>query len=68
MTKEELAQLESDQRYWQELATLLGWQLHGFTNKSHASFITKKSMGQWVTLPLSGAQRDDIVNAIRGAQ
>ena len=49
------------------LANLLGWQLHGFTFRNHASYITSKVMGQWNILPLSGSQRDDIVKAIKGA-
>jgi len=63
---EEDRQLQEELEYWQELETLLGWKLYGWTFKNSASYDTGGLYHSSVTL--TGKQRDDIVRAIKNAE
>ena len=65
-TKQQLAVIEADKNYWEELADVLGWKLHGFTDRNTAGFYTGRN-GVYIgsTLTLTGSERDTILSAIR---
>ena len=65
-TKQQLAVIEADKNYWEELADVLGWKLHGFTDRNTACFYTGRN-GVYIgsTLTLTGSERDTILSAIR---
>ena len=58
-TKQQLAVIEADKNYWEELADVLGWKLHGFTDRNTACFYTGRN-GVYIgsTLTLTGSERN----------
>lgn len=57
----ERERIEADAAYWNELADLLGWRLHGFTFRDHASFQTRGMS----LASINGIERDDILRVAR---
>lgn len=65
LSKEEVEKIESDLAYWAELERAIPtWRVFGFSYRMNASIDT----GSFTVLQLTGSQRDDILNAIKGTQ
>lgn len=55
------ALIEADAAWWNELGSALGWTLHGFTFREHASFIVPH---QQSLASISGGEASDIRAAL----
>ena len=66
MAKREKLMIEheqADRDYWNELATVLGWTLYGWTDRTEAQFLIGSGLKQalvWVPYEM----RDDILKAL----
>jgi hypothetical protein len=67
-TKKELAEIEADHVYWDELGDAVGWKLSGFTGRRHAGFHTGRQQIELPGFSITGAERDAIMNAIKKAK
>lgn len=64
-TAKELAEIDSDHKYWDELGSAVGWRLSGFTGRSHAGFDTGRLAVYLPGFSITGAERDAIMAAIQ---
>ena len=55
LTKRELAELEAERAYWQELADLVGWRLHGWSGFSASFFTGEERENVYIGDPLYDA-------------
>lgn len=61
-SKAEVAQIEADLAYWQEIERIIpNWHVYGWTRRRSVSIET----GDGSSIQLTGKQRDDIVEAFK---
>ena len=62
-TEAELAEIDDEKVYWEELTTLFGWKLRSWTGRDIADCKTGRGPRHGL-FTICGCERDDIVRAI----
>jgi hypothetical protein len=57
-----VADARIEQKYWRELANLVGWKVFGWTGMMVCDYLTDRKVG---LLEICGSERDALVKAIK---